>query len=85
MTSGHACGSGLKRDSETERLNYTPGSKVGLRVKERIHIIQELQHCSKKGFFVAPGNAGPTCSFFSRRSELQVMTLIASNATVVLL
>lgn len=83
-------GSSPVHNSERERVTCTPDCQASSRVKERIHSVQELQHCLKPEMATDPGNTGPTCCFSSGKwgSELQMMSLmalIASNATGVLL
>lgn len=82
-------GSNPKHNSERERVTCTPECQASSGVKERIHTVQELQHCWRLEMSIDPGNTGPTFSCSSKRSgsELQTMSLvaqIASNATGVL-
>lgn len=76
-------GSSPIHNSERERVTCTPDCQASSRVKERIHAVQELQHCLKPEMSTDPGNTGPTCGFSSRRwgSELQMMSLMALIAS----
>lgn len=59
---GPAFGSSPKHNSGTKRVTCTPDCQASSRVKERIHIVQELQRCWKPEKSTDPGYTGPSCA-----------------------